>query len=464
MLRRRARRRDENGWRTDWPPVPILVAHVSIVPDSVPSVLVSFAVTNWACFRDRQELSAEAVRPTDDAFAFDTGVRRIPRLNRVTAVYGANGSGKSRLLQAWRFMKTYVVGSAAKGQAGDDIGVVPFLFDAKTKNQPTVFEACFIAGEGMVYEYLFSLDHKRIHEERLSSWSPGGRRRGLLHRKYDTEVAAEEWRFGATVRGPKSVWRSSTRENALFVSVAAQLNSDTFRPVVDWFQRVAFVTPAKPGPMYTASRIADEDDFHNRVMTLLRDADIRGKAIETRERSVAVDDVRPHVPPSLLNRVVDEGKSTFDVIDTSIVHPVAGDAIPHALDLTEESDGTQHLFALAGLWLDVLDNDRIVVVDELDSSLHPLLVAALVRRINGHNGGRGKAQLVATLHDVSLLRNVLHRGQIWLTEKVPDTGACSVEALSDYRRRPKEEIMTDYLDGRFGGIPVIIESSSVDDS
>ena len=358
-------------------------------------------------------------------------------------------------------MKDYVVGSATKSQTGDDIGVIPFLFDAKTRNQPTSFEVCFISNEGMVYDYLFSVDQKRVREERLSAWGPGSRRRGLLHRKYDAATAVEEWRFGATVRGPKAVWRSSTRENALFVSVAAQLNSDTFRPVVDWFQKMGFVTPAYPGLMYTASKVAGEDDFRNRVMNLLRDADIHGEDLETRERSVAIDDIRPHVPPRVLNHIVEEGKSTFNVIDTSIMHPVTGDN-PHALDLTEESDGTQRLFSLAGPWLDVLDNDRIVVVDELDSSLHPLLVAALVRRINGHNGERGKAQLVATLHDVSLFRDVLHRGQIWLAKKTRDSGSCSVDALSDYRRRPKERIMDDYLDGRFGGVPVIVESLSVD--
>lgn len=425
-------------------------------------MLVSFAVTNWACFRDRQELSAEAVSRTGDTFAFDTGVRRIPRLNRVTAIYGANGSGKSRLLQALRFMKEYVVGSAKKSQAGDDIGVVPFLFDAKTRKQPTVFEACFITKDGIVYEYAFSVDDRRVHEERLSSWMPGSRRRGLLHRKYDVVAAVEEWRFGAAVRGPKSVWRSSTRENALLVSVAAQLNSDTFRPVVDWFQRLGFVTPKYPSPTYTESRIAAEDEFRIRVMNLLQDADIHGDALETRETSVAVDDIRPHVPPSLLKQVVEKGKSTFNVIDTSIVHAVAGDSTPCALDMTEESDGTQRLFLLAGPWLDVLDNDRIVIVDELDSSLHPLLVTALVRLINGSNGGRGRAQLVATLHDVSLWRGVLHRGQIWLAEKARNTGVCKVKALSDYRRRRKEEVMTDYLEGRFGGVPVIAGSNSTD--
>lgn len=373
-------------------------------------MLISFAVTNWACFRDRQELSAEAVSRAGDAFAFDTGVRRVPRLNRVTAVYGANGSGKSYLLKAMAFMRDFVVESAKGSQAGHDIPVVPFLFDVATRAKPTIFEVCFIA-DGVVYEYVFAVDGKRVHEERLSAWLPGHPMRRLLRRRYDAQADTEEWRFGSVVRGPKAMWRSSTRENALLVSVAAQLNSDAFRPVIDWFQRLGVVTPAFPASSYTARRIAKDKDFGTRVMNLLRDAD------------------------------------------------VCGDASPHALNLTDESDGTQRLFLLAGPWLDALDNSRVFVVDDLDSSLHPLLVSALIKRIN-HESPDGKgscAQLVTTLHDVSLLDHAFHRGQIWMTEKDRHSDACSLKPLSDYRRHSKEEIAANYLGGRFGGVPVIVE-------
>ena len=83
-------------------------------------MLVAFAMTNYACFRDRQELSMEAAvrSPRDDTYAFRTGIRRFPRLNRISAIYGPNGSGKSRFVQGLGFAQTFVVGSSRESQAG----------------------------------------------------------------------------------------------------------------------------------------------------------------------------------------------------------------------------------------------------------------------------------------------------------------------------------------------------------
>ena len=126
-------------------------------------MLIAFAVTNHACFRDRQELSAEAPQRSDDSRSFATGVPRSPRLNRVTAIYGPNGSGKSRLAQAFRVAQKLVVHSAKESQAGEAIPYTPFLFDDTSDKQPTTFEISFIQ-EQVVYEYIFSIDRKRVHE------------------------------------------------------------------------------------------------------------------------------------------------------------------------------------------------------------------------------------------------------------------------------------------------------------
>ena len=89
-------------------------------------MLVAFALKNHACFRDRQELSMEATTTSDDTFAFDTGVRRAPRLHRSSVIYGANGSGKSRLLQGLAYARAFVAGSSKDRHAGEEIDCVPF--------------------------------------------------------------------------------------------------------------------------------------------------------------------------------------------------------------------------------------------------------------------------------------------------------------------------------------------------
>ena len=200
-------------------------------------MLVAFSITNRACFRDQQELSMEAVKGTADRFAFDTDVRQAPRLNRVAAIYGPNGSGKSRFVEGLDFAQTFVLNSSRENQAGEAIPHEPFLFDEDSRKRPTVFETTFVQ-DGTLYQYGFAVDAVRVHREWLLAWPPGGRMRRLLERFTDPDTGEQEYEFSPSVRGSKSVWRQNTRPNALFVSTAVQLNSDTFRPIVDWFRRL----------------------------------------------------------------------------------------------------------------------------------------------------------------------------------------------------------------------------------
>lgn len=422
-------------------------------------MLVAFAMTNYACFRDRQELSMEAaVRSSrSDAYAFSTGVRRFPRLNRISAIYGPNGSGKSRFVQGLDFAQSFVVGSSRESQAGEKIRHVPFLFDAETRQQPTTFETCFVQ-DGTAYEYGFAIDRGRVHEEWLLAWPPGGRMRRLLDRKFDPETGDDRWSFGPSVRGPKELWRASTRPNSLFVSTAAQLNSDAFRPVIDWFANLRILEAGDLDPSYTVKNIREQAEFKDRVLTILKDADIAVTDVTTRTEQRRLEELNPPPPPILTDGLDDT--SVIVLFDVDFEHSPPRTGGRYTVNLDDESDGTQRLFAFAGPWLDILDNNRVVVIDELDRSLHPLLVASLIRRVNsaGISDGEKRAQLVATLHDVSLLRDVLDRSQIWFTDKDRGSEAATLTPLSDFSPRPREALVRGYLGGRYGGVPIIGES------
>ena len=424
-------------------------------------MLVAFAMTNYTCFRDRQELNMEAVprASRDDTYAFPTGTRRFPRLNRISAIYGPNGSGKSRFVKGLGFVRDFVLGSSNESQSGEAIRHLPFLFDAETREQPTTFETSFIR-DGTAYEFGFAVDHHRVHEEWLLAWPPGGRMRRLLERIFDPETEEERWLFGPSVRGHKELWRSSTRPNSLLVSTAAQLNSETFRPVVDWFRKLRVLEAGDLHPGYTIENSRESAVFKQRVLTLLKDADIAVSDIETRTEKRRLDQLSPPPPPELTEELSRDGTSTIEVVDVSFEHFPSRSGRRHRIDLDDESDGTRRLFAFAGPWLDILDNNLIVVIDELDRSLHPLLVAYLLQRINseGAPGEARRAQLVATLHDVTLLRDALDRSQIWFTDKDRKSEAASLAPLSDFRPRPREALVRGYLGGRYGGVPIIRKS------
>jgi AAA15 family ATPase/GTPase len=126
---------------------------------------------------------------------------------------------------------------------------------------------------------------------------------------------------------------------------------------------------------------------------------------------------------------------------------------PVHFDFHEESQGTQGLFSFAGPWLDVISNDLVLFVDELDSSLHPLIVHHLVDIL--HKSG-SKAQIIFTTHDTTIMsqRSLLRRDQVWFISKDKNQ-ASSLYPLSDYSVRDGEAIEKGYLSGRYGAIPFI---------
>lgn len=402
----------------------------------------------------------EAVKGAADSFAFDTGVRQAPRLNRVAAVYGPNGGGKSRFVEGLRFARRFVLNSSKESQAGEEIPYEPFLFDGGSRKSPTAFEAVFIQN-GTMYEYGFAVDAASVHREWLFAWPPGGRMRRLLERFPDPDTGDHRFEFGPSVRGSKSVWRESTRPNALLVSTAVQLNGEAFRPVVNWFRGLRTIGSGGLPPSFTARSIDKDRATKQRVLNLLESADIAAADVEVEKDVIDAEDLKERLPPRLVEELASEMPKTFEVPRPRLVHrPDEGDS--HAIDLEAESDGTQRYFSLAGPWLDVLDNHRTIVVDELDRSLHPHLVASLVRRFNRQDEGAPcHAQLIATVHDVTLLKEELDRGQVWFVEKDGKTEAASLTPLSDYRPRKDEALMRGYLGGRYGGVPVVVRPEAL---
>jgi AAA15 family ATPase/GTPase len=132
------------------------------------------------------------------------------------------------------------------------------------------------------------------------------------------------------------------------------------------------------------------------------------------------------------------------------------------LDSTDESLGTLVWLGLIGPILDALANGSVLVVDELESSLHPTLVTQLVRTFQNHRTNPNGAQLIFNSFEASLLGNsvddrVLGRDQVWFTEKLFD-GSTRLYPLTDLSPRKAEAISSRYLDGRYGAIPLISDA------
>jgi predicted ATPase len=419
-------------------------------------MLLEFRVRNYRSFRDEQTLSLVA-GPGDE----HAGTHTMPvpgsegdRAVRVAALYGANASGKTNLLLAVKAMREAVVRSAVGAQRGDAIAAAePFRLSEATRTAPTRFEATFVV-EAVEYTYGFEATRAHVRREWLHSY-PRGRRRRWFERTRDSETGTDAYDFGESMRGEKQQIATATRANALFLSTAAQLNNDSIGPVFDWFRdRVTFLEGRAVATDATLRMCAD-DETREAVARLMQAADVGIQHL-----------IYSDAPPPDLERALelmqnlindDAELSEFSFLDEfrsiSFLHGGEDGAV-QPFDLGDESHGTQQLFALAGPLLSALAGGHVLLVDELDASLHPRMVEEVIDLFNDPEANPKGAQLVCNLHDTTPFdRATLRRDQIWLTEKFAD-GASELVALLEYAPRKDEALEKRYRQGRYGGVPV----------
>ena len=419
-------------------------------------MLIEFSVTNYRSILERQTLNMTAsssFKKLESLNTFDPHPGAgLPRLMRSTVLYGPNASGKSTLIQALKLVKTQVLNSQKESQAGDAIDVVPFKLTAQSRQGDSEFEVTFIE-QGVRYEYGFCCNRERFTEEWLIAY-PLGRAQKWFHRVFDAAAGKDVYKFSTHFLGGRQrhALAAKTRPNALFFSTAIQWNNEQLKPAFDWFKLRLQVLDSVGGLSsgYTLERCG-KDEERKKVVAFMNSADLSIADIQLKETAFSADTLPKGIPADLKEKLLtDMAGSKF--VELLFLHKDAHTQESVAFDESEESDGTLALFAFAGPWLDVIENERVLVVDELDTSLHPLLVHHLVKRLH-HEGT--KAQLIFTTHDTTLLsQKLLRNDQVWFMEK-DDKGASRLYPLSDFSPRDNEAIERGYLNGRYGGIPFL---------
>jgi len=419
-------------------------------------MLIEFSVTNYRSILERQSLNMVASTYFKELESLNTFIPDhgdvVPRLLRSTVLYGPNASGKSTLVQALKFVEEQVLNSQKESQAGDEIDVTPFRLTAESRAADSEFEISFVE-QGVRYEYGFRCNRERFTEEWLFAY-PLGRAQKWFHRVFDVKIGKDAYKFSASFLGgrQRQTLALQTRSNALFFSTAIQLNNEQLKPAFDWFKlRLRVVDSVNGlGSGYTLRRCAEDTD-RSRIVEFMNSADLSITDIQVKETSFSGDLLPKDMPASVRAELVKDmaGKKMMEPL---FFHKDVNTQEAVEFDESEESDGTRALFAFAGPWLDVIENGRVLVVDELDTSLHPLLVHHLVKRL--HKEGTN-AQLIFTTHDTTLLsQKLLRRDQVWFMEKNAKC-ATRLYPLSDFSPRDSEAVERGYLNGRYGGIPFL---------
>ena len=412
-------------------------------------MLVEFRVRNFRSFRDEAVLNLAASRDktNEEISVKATGNRAVPRLLRAAAIYGANAGGKSNLIRAMQLLRGLVSESATL-QAGQTINVQPFRLDPVTAEQPVEYEITFLLDD-VRYQFGFTLTSQKILSEYLIVYK-SAQPATWYERIFNDRTQKYEYKFSAQLLGAKAVWSDATRENALFLSIAVQLNSEQLRPIFAFLTRglVIFENGSGPAPDYTVSHIVQKKA--DGVREFLSAADIGIADIRLKKQMARLHSVRLDVATGQFESVPTEPR---EITVPTFEHKTgSGSAV---FDLPDEFEGTQKLFAFAGPIFDILENGKVLVVDELDRSLHALLVRQLIGMFQNPDLNQKGAQLIFTTHDTSLLDGeLLRRDQIWFAEK-DESQASRLYPLSDFSPRKGEALERGYLAGRYGGVPIL---------
>lgn len=413
-------------------------------------MLIEFSVTNYRSIRETQRLSMVADKDAshEQSNCMRSDISAIPKLLRAAALYGPNASGKSNLIQALLFMRGMVETSAVGIREGQTLNVSPFRFDPETTNQPSEFEITF-TDNGIRYQYGFALNAARVIREWLLAYV-GRKAQCWFEREYSFKKEKYGWHFGPHLSGGKqrNLWSESTRANALFLSTAVNLNSEQLRPIFNWFVNKLVIIPSnsQPLPFNTMECIKNGTD-KLQILQFLQAADL------------AITDVQIKMQKGQQVQVrIEQGKAPIEIRQEADI-PIA--TLFHqgknknliGLNLNEESHGTQRLFAYAGPMLEILKEGKILLADELDSSLHPKMVRFLISLIQNSNLNKNNAQLIFTTHNTSLLdTDLFRRDQIWFMEKDREQ-ASNLYPLTDFSPRKGEALEKGYMTGRYGALP-----------
>ena len=439
-------------------------------------MLLRFGVKNHRSIATYQELSLVATTLKDDESALLEPIQRefsedsnskTLKVLPVIAIYGANAAGKTTVLKALDFMSAFVVESHSGTASSDKTPFSPFLLDENSHNKPSDYDVD-IAIDGMRFHYGFSLNGRVILREWLYSYDLRADRQvrnTLFVREESSDENQTKFKFGKSLRGENQAISKLVRNNSLFLSAAAQNAHVQLTVIFDFFsKKLVRRFDSSLSAHFIADQLStyfgEDEKRKNMALQFLKSADIGVFSLDIsmvpvgeKTRKLLEDFEKifhSHFPEHKGSLLADNNKQ----VEANLLH-YGVNKKPYAIKLENESSGTLSLLQLLGPIFARLVSGGVMVVDELNSTLHPIISREIIRLFSSKETNPKGAQLLFTTHDANLLSgNLLRRDQIWFAEKSLE-GATIIYSLSDIKIRAKDDFVRGYLTGRFGAIPLI---------
>lgn len=421
-------------------------------------MLIQFSIRNFKTFKEKTVLNMVASNYDKSTREKENVTRQNDfnlRLLKSSVIFGANASGKTKFIEGLMFMKQFVIRSSKDSQKGEPIEVVPFKLQTDSEKDSSEFEVIFLYKKEM-FRYGFEVTNEKVVSEWLYH-RPKTKEVEIFYRdKQKFEIHNRNFSKGATLIKEKLI-----RDNALLISVAGQFNDKIAGKVIEWFKGFKTISGLDESGYKGFTMGRTKDPKHRaKILELLKVADLG-----IQEISLEILDVNklPKDMPQELKDIISKKMKDEDaefISDVLTTHKKFDSNKKHIGDIKfsmdeEESSGTRKFFYLTGPVLDSLENGNVLIVDELDSKLHPNLVCKLVSLFNSVEHNPNNAQLIFNTHDTNLLGSGLfRRDQIWFTEK-DRIGVSKLFSLADFAVRKNENFENNYIEGKYGAIPYL---------
>jgi len=429
-------------------------------------MLIQFSVGNILSFSEIVKFSmmgVPSVKEFENVNSFADPTQKF-KLLKSAAIYGANASGKSNLIHSISIMKSFVLNSfrdALLEKNNKILSITKFLLKKKYEEKPSFFEIVFIH-KNKRYRYGFEVSDGIIESEWLFFVNTNKEIKLFFREKKKIYVNNRSFKEGAGLE-------NKTRENVLFLTVVAQLNGERSSKVIDWFKKIKIASGLNDfgHGSFTLSKYKTDGKFKKWAQSIFDSLDIvelstKKEILPTLNSELIQKGGKKSMLSKKMVSALQEIQNEIGEIDRIITwhnkyntDSAIIEKVPFDFN-TQESEGTKKIINFLGPIYDALSNGYVLVVDELDSRLHPLLTIMIVRFFHEYNVNN--AQLVFASHDTNLLKKeYFRRDQIWFTEK-NEYGETDLYSLIEYKEahvRKDASFDKNYLKGRYGATPFL---------
>lgn len=422
------------------------------------NAILRFSVENYKSIAERKSIVFTPSTIKDNPINNIASINGTKYL-KTCAIYGANSSGKSNLITAIARMKK-MIRSSIKMNDGDKLPYSPFLLDETSNTSPTLFELEFYNDDNH-YRYGFSYTENQIHEEWLMQIEKKKEKTYFLRTIEGIGVNEELFPEGKDLE-------EKTNKNRLFLSLVGQLGGKLSNSLLSFFiEKLNVISGLDTDNYDTFSRrlIYEKLPGYDEVKQFFINMQLGFLDMSVKAQEFDVSRIPADMPEKLKKTLIENllGKKELKVYTKHGVYNNSGEQIgTRSFDLDEmESAGTQKLFEMSGPIFDTVVNGNILVIDELDAKMHPLLSKELVSLFNDVESNPESAQLVFSTHDTNLLSSgLLRRDQIWFTEKdarerTDIYNMMQIVLPDGTKPRGDGNIERNYIQGRYGAIPYI---------